>query len=164
MKKTAFFSMLAIVFVAFSCTSTNKEQSTKTAEVAETPEDPKDVTQLTWREVVGLVYDDEGQGVEWHGEEMPNELTEFLAISSGDPCGDGDCGKNLSLTSSAEKSMIVIIKGDYDIEGDQGYIPRRYTIEPGQTLNIGCSHLCYGGKSYEFPRTIVGSEYAKEGA
>lgn len=163
MKKTTFFTLLAILFVAFSCTSSSSEQSSETAEEAEAPESPKDVTQLTWREVVAMVYDDEGDGIEWHGEESPNDLTGFLTIGSGDPCGEANCGNKLTLTSSAEKAMTVIIKGDYDIEGDQGYIPRKYTIEPGQTLMIGCSHLCYDGKSFEFLRTIVGSAYVEEG-
>lgn len=164
MKKKTFFTLLFILLVAFSCTSTNNEQSSDTTKESETTEAPKDATQLTWRQVVAIVYEDQAEGIEWHGEEMPNELADLLTIDTGEPCGEADCGTRLLLTSSAEKTMTVIIKGDYNIEGDQGYIPRKYTIEPDETLVIGCSHLCYEGKSYEFLREIVGTEYVDKQA
>lgn len=138
--------------------NTNDEEQSK-----EQPEtaSAKDVDQLTWQDVVAMVFDDQGEGIEWHGEEMPNDLTEFLVINSGDPCGEEDCGQRLSLVNISDKSITTIIRGDYDIEGDVGYIPRKYVIDAGDTLMIGCSHLCYGGKGYKFPRTFVASAYTE---
>lgn len=160
MKKTTHLFLLALFAIAISCTPAAKNDENATSET-EAEAATKDVTQLTYRDVVAIVFDDDGEGIEWHGEEMPNTLGDLLTIDSGDSCGENGCGTQLSLTSLAEKPMTVIIKGDYDIKGDQGYIPRKYIIEPAQTLSIGCSHLCYQGESYEFLRTVVGSAYTE---
>lgn len=163
-KSTQFLILFLVGSVLISCsTSSSNTESEKTEAAADTTS-AKDVSQLTWRDVVAMVYDDQGEGIEWHGEEMPNELTELLVISEGDPCGENDCGQRLSLINVSNRSITTIIRGDYDIEGDQGYIPRKYVIASGDTLMIGCSHLCYNGKGYEFPRTIVASAYTEEGA
>lgn len=161
MKNSILLSLLILFIISFSC-STPSNQRDSAEEQTEMPVDTAtDVTQLTFTDVRDMVFDDEGEGVEWHGEEMPNTLISFLTIEPGAPCGEGDCGNRLSLTSSAEKTIELIIKGDYDIKGDQGYMSRKYTIAPGATLMIGCSHLCYGGESFEFLRTIVGSAYTE---
>jgi len=159
MKRTTRFSLLAAVILVFGCSTATNNETSETAEAEPTEE--KDVTQLTYQDVVAMVYDDDGEGLEWHGEEMPNELTGFLSIDSGEPCATGNCGNELTLTNTAEKTITVIVKGDYNIEGDMGYIPRKYTVDAGQTARIGCSHLCYGEGSYAFTRAIVGSEYAE---
>ena len=106
-----------------------------------------------------MVYGQTGEGIEWHGEELPNELATFLVIATGDNCGEGGCGKQLSMTSSADKPIEVIIRADYDLDGDQGYIPRKYVIGAQETLSIGCSQICVDGDVYEFQRKIVGTVY-----
>ncbi|MEO9483783.1 MAG: hypothetical protein ABJG47_10075 [Ekhidna sp.] len=159
-KATQFLHALLIGIILTSCSQTAKTGEADQSEERETST-AEDVDQLTWSDVVAMVFDDEGEGIEWHGEEMANELTEFLVINSGEPCGEDDCGQRLALTNISDRSITTIIRGDYDIEGDQSYIPRKYIIAPSDTLMIGCSHLCYGGKGYEFPRTIVASAYTE---
>ncbi|MEO9870027.1 hypothetical protein [Ekhidna sp.] len=161
-RSTYYLFTVASVFILISCNQTTKKNSSKQPDKeSETLHAREDVDQLTYQDVVAMVYDDEGERIEWHGEEMSNDLTQFLTISKGDPCGEEDCGKILSLINSADQTITLVIRGDYDIEGDQGYIPRKYIIPATDTLLIGCSHLCYGGKSYEFQRTIVGSKYVE---
>lgn len=159
--KKLFLPLLAILIFC-SCTQTTKQEDSETAEASTETSESEEVDQLTYQDVVAMVYDDEGEGVEWHGEEMPNDLVDLLSIALADPCGENDCGHQLTLSNTDSSSITVIIRGDYDIEGDQGYIPRKYLIDGGATLKIGCSHLCYGGKGYEFRRTIVGSEYTED--
>ncbi len=162
MKKSIQYLFLFFLGMAImSCSTSSSSTETEQTETASDSTASKDVDQLTWRDVVAMVYDDQGEGIEWHGEEMPNELTGFLVMSTGDPCGEDDCGQRLSLANTSDRSITTIIRGDYDIEGDQGYIPRKYIIAASDTLMIGCSHLCYAGKGYEFPRTIVASAYTE---
>lgn len=156
---SSFFLLIAFMGLT-SCNQAPKSNESADTHVEKSA--PQDVSQLTYQDVVTLVYDDEGEGMEWHGEEMPNSLKELLAIEEGAPCGEGNCGKRLSLHSSGDRTMTVIIKGDYDIKGDQGYIPRKYVIEPGQSMDIGCSHLCFGMEAIPFYRSIVGSAYPEE--
>ncbi|MEP1032962.1 hypothetical protein [Ekhidna sp.] len=163
-KSTLFLIMLLTGIMVISCSQTAKtdeEEQTK-EQAAEQPEATSgEIDELTYQDVVAMVYDDEGERIEWHGEEMPNELTEFLIITNGEPCGEGECGNRLALTNTSDRSITAIIRGDYDLEGDQGYIPRKYVIGAGKKFMIGCSHLCFGGKAYEFPRTIVASAYTE---
>ncbi len=163
-KSKHFFYILIPVFILVSCSqSAQKNDAEETEETnEELTASTKGVDQLTFQDVVAMVYDDEGEGIEWHGEEMPNDLIEFLVISSGDPCGEKDCGQRLTLTNNSDQSITTIIRGEYDIEGDQGQIPRKYVIDGGGTLLIGCTHLCYDGKGYEFTRTIVASAYTTD--
>lgn len=163
MKKSIHFLLTLVTCITMlSCSQTaSTDESAQSEEQAEAVDSTQDVSQLTYQDVVAMVYDDEGEGIEWHGEEMPNTLTDFLTITTGEPCGEGNCGNRLALTNTADQSITLIVKGDYDLEGDQGYIPRKYVVGAGEKLMIGCSHLCIGGKSYEFPRTIVGSEYTQ---
>ncbi|WP_436515523.1 hypothetical protein [Ekhidna sp. To15] len=160
-KSNQYFLLFFISIALISCgPSSERSESEQTEESAET-ETTQEVDQLTYQDVVAMVYDDQGEGIEWHGEEMPNDLTQFLVITEGNVCGEGDCGKRLSLINTSDRSITTIIRGDYDIEGDQGYIPRKYVVSASDTLMIGCSHLCYGGKGYSFPRTIVASTYTE---
>lgn len=163
-KSKHFFYMLISVFILVSCSQSTQKNDTEETELSgeELSTPTKEVDQLTFQDVVAMVYDDEGEGIEWHGEEMPNELIEFLVISSEDPCGEGDCGRRLTLTNNSDQSITTIIRGEYDIEGDQGQIPRKYVIDGGGRLLIGCTHLCYGGKGYEFTRTIVASAFTAD--
>ncbi len=158
--KKLFLPFLILFVLGSSCTQSTNQEDSESTEATESTESSS-VDQLTYQDVVAMVYDDEGERIEWHGEEMPNDLVGSLSIALADPCGENDCGHQLTLTNTDSASITAIIRGDYDIEGDQGYIPRKYLIEGGATLKIGCSHLCYGGKGYEFRRTIVGSEYTK---
>lgn len=141
--------MLLALFL--SCSEGTKEESNNDA--------PReyDVSKLTYRGVTSLVFNDDGRRIEWHGEEMANDMLENLTIFEGDSCGENNCGRELQLASKATDSLVVIIKADYDLKGDQGYISRQYEIAGGDTISIGCSHLCYGPETYKFPRKIVGS-------
>ncbi len=162
-KSIQFLFALLIGIILVSCGQSQKNSDTEESSSESKSTAAKSVDQLTWQDVVAMVFDDEGERIEWHGEEMPNDLTAFLVIANdGQPCGENDCGERTFLINTSNQTITTIIRGDYDIEGDVGYIPRKYVIGAGDTLMIGCSHLCYGGKGYEFPRTIVSSQYEEE--
>lgn len=116
---------------------------------------------ITYEFIVEQVFNDEGEGIEWHGEAIPNEEDLFLSFSSSGKCGDGDCGESMFMTSSHEtKSIEVILKNSYFFDDEEGsYIARKYIIKPKQKMAIGCTHLCYKGKSYEFAREVVGTQF-----
>jgi hypothetical protein len=157
------FTLLFCTLLISCSSSTNSENNNSDEEAPEekTPETTnKDLSELTYRDVVDLVFKDQGEGVEWHGEEMPNTLISLISIGNEGDCGEGDCGKSMYISNTdSTKSIEVIMKGAYDLEGDIGYIARKYILSPGEKLSIGCSHLCYDGKSYLFDRKIVGSAY-----
>ena len=157
MIKTYQLSLLALILSALSCTSTSSESTAAKESEAETTEET--TADLTYRDLIRIVFDDEGEGIEWHGEASPNDLEDLLVITSGDPCGEDDCGNQLYLINNGDQSIATVVKGDFDIDGTQSYITRKYTIAASDTLMIGCSHLCADGKAYAFPRTIVASEY-----
>lgn len=150
----SFFVLLLI----FGCSqsSPNSGNSESTAEA--TTDELKDVNDLTYQDVVSLVFQDDGEGVEWHGEALPNDLKEFLIIEEGPPCGENDCGKSVTIRNTSDKTIVVITRGDFDINAEQGYLARKYIIVAGETLSMGCSHLCYQGESFSFVRAVVGSE------
>jgi len=163
--KTQLNLLLTLLFcsIIVSCSTSNSSEN-ESAEEQETEESPKkDISELTYSDVIDLVFQDQGEGVEWHGEEVPNTLALSVAISSEEACGEGDCGKAMYITSTdSTKTIEVIMKGAYDLEGDIGYIARKYDLAPGQKLSLGCSHLCFNGKSYLFDRQVVGSAYIEE--
>ena len=155
---------LAIPLFIFACGQEKKARDVKDEQTAQADTvQIKDVSELTWREASALVFgEDEGERVEWHGEEMGNELVGVLSIVEAGPCGENGCGKTLQLISSVQDSIVTIMKADFDIKGDVGYMSRRYFIGPNDTLSIGCSHLCYNNESYKFSRVIVSSDYLKD--
>lgn len=164
MKKIAFHLIILMLIVGFSACKTggNKAQEEANDSNADTKELP-DVSELAFMDIVDLVYPDSvGKPIEWHGEAMPNSLVDSLAITEGDPCGDQGCGKQLMLTNRTDRAIGLMTKADFSIRDRQAYLAREYVIEADQTIGIGCSHLCYNGESFAFPRTIVGSWYMDE--
>lgn len=162
--KLLFPLLICTLLISCSTSTTGEnENSGEAVDNEKTPESTKkDLSELTYRDVIGMVFKDQGEGIEWHGEEMPNTLIESIVINSEGICGDGDCGKTMYITSlDSTKSIEIIMKGAYDLEGDIGYIARKYTLSPGEKLSIGCSHLCYDGKNYLFDRQVVGSTYVE---
>lgn len=157
------FFLIIVGFLVISCSSSNSSNEAQSEEVSETqPESSEDVSELSYSDVIQRVFNDEGEGVEWHGEALPNDLIEFLDLSGSGVCGESDCGIEFTLKNNSDRTIVAIARGDYDIKGDQGYIARKYTIEAGASLSMGCSHLCYEGEAYPFRRSIVGSEYLEE--
>lgn len=77
-----------------SCSISTTSENENSGEVAENAEIPKitkkDLSELTYRDVIDVVFKDQGEGIEWHSEDMPNSLTESIAISSEGICGAGD--------------------------------------------------------------------------
>lgn len=151
---------LVILCLISSCSNSSQQAENTETDEASAGVAPKEVNDLTYREVVDLVFKDEGEGIEWHGEALPNELSTFLIIEEGEPCGENNCGKNVTIRNTSDKTIVAITRGDFDINGEQGYIARKYTIAAGQALSMGCSHLCYQGEGFPFSRTVVGSEYS----
>ena len=155
------FIFLYVLFVLSGCSGSNQNKDSSAVASEASSEELKDVNDLTYMEVVELVFKDEGEGVEWHGEALPNEMKEALVIEEGGPCGEHDCGKTVSIRNTADKTIVAITRGDFDINDEQGYLARKYTILAGQTLSMGCSHLCYRGEAFPFRRAIVGSEFSE---
>ena len=131
---------------------------------AEGEDGKKDVSELTYWDVVGMVWpNDEGDRIEWHGEEMSTEAKDDLDISQRGFCRDGDCGEKMFLANkNQEKSIEVILKAPYNIKGDEGYMARTYKLPPGGEFQIGCTHLCYDDKKYLFGREVVKAVYMEE--
>lgn len=151
--------VFASIIVSCSSDKTKEEKMEEVEELVE--EAKKDVSQLTYRDIVKLVFNDEGQGIEWHGEAVSNSLQEMLSMTNEGSCGDDSCGKEMFLINNDTIAIEVIVKGAFDIEGDRGHIARKYMVKPGETVSMGCSHLCYDGKAYLFDRSIVGSSYVE---
>ena len=141
------------LIVAIACTPSEKKSADSTDEV-------KDVSELTYQDVTEMVFSDEGERIEWHGEQLPNDALEYLAFKQEGKCGENGCGDALYLANtSVDKTIAAVVKGAYNINGDVGYIARKYIIPAGKQLSVGCSHLCYDGQAYKFDREVVSSLY-----
>lgn len=150
----SFFVLLLI----FGCSQSSPNSESTIESITD---ELKNVNDLTYQEVVDLVFQDNGEGVEWHGEALPNDLKEFLIIEEGSPCGENDCGKSVTIRNTSDKTIVAITRGDFDINAEQGYLARKYVLVAGETLSMGCSHLCYRGEAFPFARMVVGSEYSE---
>jgi len=151
--KTTQLLVFSFLIVTASCTPTGKESN-------DTTEEKEDVSELTYQDVTEMVFSDEGERIEWHGEQLPNEAMDYLSFKLEGKCGEDDCGDALYLTNiHVDRGITAIVKGAYDINGDVGYIARKYIVPAGKQLSVGCSHLCYDGKAYKFDREIVSSVY-----
>ncbi|MDN5205475.1 hypothetical protein QQ008_29095 [Fulvivirgaceae bacterium BMA10] len=158
-------SFCVIFTILTSCTQSSKKEATENAGDEHTEaEKKKDVSELTYKEIITLVFtNDAGEGIEWHGEESSKEGAEELAIVMRDQCGEDDCGQQVFLTNSnADKPIKAIIKAPFNIEGEESYAARAYEVPANSEVAIGCSHLCYNGKSYAFTREIVAAEYLEK--
>jgi len=167
--KTQVKHLFALLFCALliSCSSSNNNENSDKNDDATANSDAettkKDVSELNYQDVIALIYSDDGERIEWHGEEAPNTLSELLTIASEGVCGEDDCGQAMTITNNDEnKTIETIVKAAYDIEGDIGYMAWKHTLSPGETQSMGCSHLCYNGKAYLFDRQVVGSVYVED--
>ncbi|WP_420577579.1 hypothetical protein [Ekhidna sp.] len=165
MKKSTlhYFIILSVIVIPACETGGSKTNGESSNDAAEAVEKPKDVSELAFMDIVNMVYPDSiGKLVEWHREEMPNSLIDSLEITEGEPCGEQGCGRTLLMTNNTDRAVGVLTKADFSIRDRQAYLAREYVLEAGQTIKIGCSHLCYNGEYIPFPRTIVGSWYMDE--
>ncbi|MEO1050407.1 MAG: hypothetical protein AAFX87_07265 [Bacteroidota bacterium] len=142
---------LVLSFGLLSCHSNKKENKSEATE---------EEAELTYREMVILVFEDYSKRIEWHGEEAAVEGKEDLEIiKSEESCGEGDCGVKYYLQNNGTEQRIeAIVKAPYSIEGETSYVAMQYTVASGERVYIGCSHLCYKGETLEFTREIVGAK------
>lgn len=151
------FAFLSVLIVIGCRPSTNE----KAEEAVE--ENKNDLSGLTYYDLLKQVFEDDGFSFTWNGEALPNDFISSLSITKDGMCGSGECGDLLWITnSSAGDSLEVIVKADYDLEGDTGQITRQYVIPANGKVIIGCSHLCVEGTPYAFEREIIGSKIFKE--
>lgn len=164
MKKITFYSLVFIASLCFTaCKTGGSNTDEKASKKSTEAERVKDVSELSVMDLFALIYPDStGTPLEWHGEALPNNLADSLQISEGEPCGDKGCGKQLLLTNNATRAVGLMTKADFSIRDRQAYLACKFEMDPGQTISIGCSHLCYNGEAFPFTRTIVGSWYLDE--
>lgn len=121
-------------------------------------ENPAAAGEMTYEQLEAEVFAGTGQPAEWNGRPM-NEGRDFLSMSVGGQCGEGNCGKQIQLVNSHETSAIrAVVTIPFQVEGSPGYIAREYSIPAGTKTYIGCTHLCSGAESTEFKRAIVVAE------
>lgn len=165
MKKTMRIPLILLFIVGLhACgTSGNSQAEANSDNDGATTPTPEDVSDLTIMDLFALIYPDStGTPLEWHGEALPNDLTEYLVISEGESCGDQGCGRQLLMTNTADRAIGLMTKADFSIRDRQAYLACEFILDAGQTLSIGCSHLCFNGESFPFSRSIVGSWYMDE--
>lgn len=122
-----------------------------------------DVSSLTYREMRAIVFKDtEGQFIEWHGEALDMMAADSLSFQQNTPCGEGGCGKSITITNTSNQLIEAIINTTFDIPGQPGRTALQTKISPGASLMLGCSHLCYQEKSYLFDYKIVGAKFVNE--
>ncbi len=151
--KTKLIVSLILLINIFACRPSTTETTT------ENEEEGKNITEITYYDLLKEVFEDDGYGIEYHGEALPNEFIESLMITKEGLCGSGGCGEGLFIVnSSAADTLEIIVNGAYDLEGNIGNIARQYVIPANGKVSIGCSHLCFEGTPYAFERKIVGSK------
>lgn len=133
--------------------STSQEK----AESSDTPEETS--TELTYAKMEEMVFsgNDEGERVEWHGQELNVEAAGDIEISESDDCA---CGKKLQITNNSDRTVEVVVQAAFSIEERNSHIARKYVLPGGASQAAGCSHLCNGDQEYLFDRKVVGAEYA----
>ncbi|MTI39852.1 hypothetical protein [Fulvivirga lutimaris] len=141
------FCFALLTIACNSSDKTNKQSSNSEEE-----------TKLTFDYVVEKVFNDDGTPVEWHGEALANDFKDSLEINKSGKCGDGDCGENMTMKNTTDQDLEVLVKGAYNIGGDEGFIACKYIIAAQSEVSIGCSHLCFEGEAYLFDRVIIGSK------
>ena len=58
--------------------------------------------------------------------------------------------------------MAAVIKAKFKLPGNNiDEMIRLYQLEPGQSLSIGCSHICHQENSYMIQREIVSAGYTE---
>ena len=122
-------------------------------------ETKRSIADIAYYDLLTEVFTDDGYGIQYHDEELPNDFFELLSITKDGLCGSGGCGEGLFITSaSATDTLEIVVNGTFDLEGNTGNIARQYVVPPNSNIAIGCSHLCFEGTPYPFERTIVGSK------
>lgn len=156
--------LIALIIFGFGSCSQSERSSTGSTDAEEQEaEAVKDISELSLHEIDLMIFkEDDGTRKEWHGDNLPNTLTHLLDMGTSGPCGEDDCGKKLTMTNKGDRAMGVVTKLAFSIKGEAGQLAREYLIEPGETLTIGCSHLCYQGESVLFERSVIGSWYAED--
>ncbi len=90
------------------------------------------------------------------------EAAKNIFVMKGDPCGEGDCGNVIYIQNGADdKKIEVLINASWkDLDGNQQSESRIYETTPGESLAIGCNHLCYGEKvKVKITWKVVGARY-----
>lgn len=150
---------LAVVF-AQSCTTKPKEE--KTAAIDKAQEEIKDVSELTYYEIYKIALkDDNGGGMDFHGDAYGTDALEQISLLEGGSCGENDCGRSIILKNSSSKDVNAVIRATYDLPGNpSNEMVRAYSVPADSSINVGCSHLCWNGKGYQFSREIIQAGYA----
>ena len=119
----------------------------------------KPVTELEYSEIVDKVMFDVGEHIEYHGEPINEEAKADIIITETDRCGDKDCGQKVKITNSGEKKVKVTLYIPFKVATMESHTAKIVRLAAGQSAEVGCSHFCYNGKSYQFQYTVAGAEY-----
>ena len=153
--KTEMF--LGISFFLAVAASSCKQQSSNDNEVVS-----KHVSELTYLDVFMLTFEEGAAGgMDFHGESFGLIAQHEVEITSGSSCIHNDCGtvqmlKNNNLTREIE----VAIRASFELPNNPVKEIYRYYLLPADTaVSIGCSNICYGGKTYPVQREINSAGY-----
>ncbi len=122
----------------------------------------KPVTELEYSEIVDKVMFDVGKHIEYHGEPINEEAKADIKLSTLDKCGDEDCGQKVKISNSGEKKVKVTLYIPFKVATMESHTAKIVRLAAGQSAEVGCSHFCYNGKSYQFQYTVAGAEYDKD--
>lgn len=166
--------LLMLILFAVACSGNQQEMTEESADQGmeisgDTKVQPSEYVEentvageWTYEQIENEVFAGTGKAVEWNGKAM-NEGRNFLSMSMGSYCGEGNCGKQVYLLNSHDQhSVRTVITIPYQMEDSPGYIAREYSIGPGEKIYIGCSHFCVRGDGTEFKRAIVVADVMDE--
>lgn len=145
------------LIISFSICACSK----RTSDPSALPED-KHTSELTYMDIYNLALADEnGGGMDFHGDSFGNDATDDLSIYANGGCGKDECGISLVMENkNAERAISAVIKAKFKLPGnDINEMIRMYQLQPGQALSIGCSHICHQDNSYMIQREIVSAGY-----
>jgi len=173
MKEWTFNWLLVLTLFLAACGSDQQEAAEEKTEGGEISGDTKVqpseyieentvAGDWTYEQIENEVFAGTGEPVEWNSKTV-KEGRDFLSMSMGSQCGEGNCGKQIYLLNSHEQHPVrTVVTIPYQMENSPGYIAREYTIQPGEKIYIGCSHLCQKGEGTEFKRAIVVADIMDE--
>lgn len=152
-----FKQLTIVIIVIISISACSKKASDPSAR----PED-KHASELTYLDIYNIALAAEnGGGMDFHGDPFGNEASNDLSIYANGSCGKDECGISLVMENkNSQKAVAAVIKAKFKLPGNNiSEMVRMYQLQPGQSLSIGCSHICHQENSYMIQREIVSAGY-----
>ncbi len=151
-----FYLSLVLVFVVMgSC----KNKSDKIdAENAIESQEIKNISELTFQEILFLLYKENEFGSDYHGESFGQEASDKISLTTKSKT---ECGDLMMLVSTASKRTAqVAVMATFSFPNNpNNELAMTYLIKPGETLPVGRNKFCYDGKEYDINRKVLSAGY-----